>query len=387
MTSTTRRAPNTASIDGGLAAATAILVAVGIVTIYSVTAALDVEHAVPPLFLRHLGALGVALVAALALSRVPLPLWRRLALPFWCVSILLLAATLFLAPEVKGAQRWLPLPGLDLRFQPGELVKWTTLLAVAAVLSRREGRAAVSRRQFFLALGLGLLPAGLFYQQPDLGSAAVVFGLVGLQLFVSGAPLRTLVAPALAGAACIAAYIALVPYARDRLLGFLQTWERAQDEGFQLVQSFVAFGRGGLTGVGIGDGRQKLFYLPEAHNDFILAVVAEEMGLIGVLAVLGAFAALLLVGTRIALAARDRFSLLLAAGMTSLLTLPALLNGAVVMGLLPTKGLALPFLSYGRTALVMSFLALGLLLAVARQGVGRRRRPRGRSELRGMFAR
>jgi cell division protein FtsW len=139
------------------------------------------------------------------------------------------------------------------------------------------------------------------------------------------------------------------------------------------VQSFVAFGRGGIAGVGIGDGRQKLYYLPEAHTDFILSVIAEEAGLIGVLIVLGGFAALLVSGLRIALAAKHRFPLLLAFGMTALLTVPALLNAAVVMGCLPTKGLTLPFLSYGRSSLVISCLAVGILFSVARAG----RAPRG----------
>jgi cell division protein FtsW len=150
------------------------------------------------------------------------------------------------------------------------------------------------------------------------------------------------------------------------VLGFLDPWSRSSAEGFQLVQSFVAFGRGGITGVGVGDGRQKLFYLPEAHTDFILSVVAEEGGLVGVLLVLGLFTALLLAGLRIALAAKQRFALLLAFGMTMLLVVPALLNAAVVMGCLPTKGLTLPFLSYGRTSLLVSCLAVGIVLAVAR---------------------
>ena len=157
------------------------------------------------------------------------------------------------------------------------------------------------------------------------------------------------------------------------MLGFLDPWSRASAEGFQLVQSFVAFGRGGIAGVGLGDGRQKLYYLPEAHTDFVLSVVAEEAGLIGVLIVLGGFVALLIAGLRIALAATQRFALLLAFGMTALLTVPALLNAAVVMGCVPTKGLTLPFLSYGRSSLVVSCLAVGILFSVARAN----RAPRG----------
>jgi cell division protein FtsW len=157
----------------------------------------------------------------------------------------------------------------------------------------------------------------------------------------------------------------------------MDPWERPLGEGFQLVQSFVAFGRGGLFGVGLGNGQQKLAYLPEAHTDFILSLVAEELGLVGVLIVLGGFAGLLVAGTRIATRASDRFALLVAFGMTALLTVPAVVNASVVMGLLPTKGLTLPFLSYGRTSLIVCCFTLGLLLGVARDGATHSQRGRG----------
>jgi len=150
-------------------------------------------------------------------------------------------------------------------------------------------------------------------------------------------------------------------------MGFLDPFRESQGAGWQLVQSYVAFGQGGLLGQGIGNSRQKLEYLPEVHTDFVLALIAEELGLMGVLVVLGAFAALWIAGTRAARRATDRFDLLVGFAMVTLLTIPAFLNASVVMGLVPTKGLTLPFLSYGRTSLVMSCFALGLLLGVARR--------------------
>ena len=149
------------------------------------------------------------------------------------------------------------------------------------------------------------------------------------------------------------------------MTGFINPWQRATAEGFHLVQSFVAFGRGGGFGVGLGDGRQKLFYLPEAHTDFILSVVAEELGLAGVLLVLGAFAALVLAGTRVARRARDPFILLVAFAMTTLIALPAAVNAGVVMGVVPTTGFTLPFLSFGGSSLLSCSLALGILLRIA----------------------
>jgi cell division protein FtsW len=209
-------------------------------------------------------------------------------------------------------------------------------------------------------------------------------GMVGLVLFAAGLPLRTLALPAVTAVAGAVLYVAVRPYARARVRGFFDPWQNAHSEGFQLVQSFVAFGRGGSTGVGLGNGRQKLFYLPEAHTDFILSVVAEELGLLGVLFVIGAFAALCWAGLRVARNAREPFALLLATGMTALIVLPALCNAAVVMGLLPTTGLTLPFMSHGSNSLVCSAVAIGILLRVANEsnGAGRdRRNPRASTRL------
>ncbi len=343
------------------------LAGLGAVMSYSTTAPLALDATLPPHFLRHLGALAIGVVLALAAARLPLRAWHVLALPLWACAVAALVATLGAGVEVKGARRWLALPGLGAAFQPAELAKLAAVIAVAAVVARREGRAPLSGRRFAAAVGLGTLPAALLLGQPDLGSALLLAGLVGALLFAGGAPLRWLLAPASAVAVGVVGYVVLQPYAWRRWVGFLDPWETARNQGFQLVQSFVAFGRGGATGVGFGYGRQKLHYLPEAHTDFVLSVIAEELGLIGVLAVLLAFALVLVAGVRIALRARRRFAMLLAFGLTLLLVVPAALNAAVVMGLLPTKGLTLPFLSYGRSSLLVCCLAVGGLLSVARE--------------------
>jgi len=200
--------------------------------------------------------------------------------------------------------------------------------------------------------------------QPDFSGAVLLVAMSGLLLFAAGLPLRLLALPALAAAAAGALYLALHPYAWARVQGFTDPWQHARDGGFQLVQSFVAFGRGGSLGVGLGDGRQKLFYLPEAHTDFILSVVAEELGLLGVLLVLGAFAAFTLAGLRVARRATQPFALLAAFAMTALVAVPALVNAAVVMGVLPTTGLTLPFISHGSNALCCAALAVGILLRI-----------------------
>ena len=359
-------------LDGGVTLAAITLICLGVVMSYSTTAPLDIDVKIPPLFQQHLLALATGLAAMAVAAAVPLRLWQRLALPLWAVGVILLVLTQWIGIDVNGARRWLD---LGLRFQPVEVVKFATLLVVAATVAPRDGRRDLSNRRAGLALGLFTLPpVVLLLGQPDLGNAVLLFALTALLLVVAGRPLRQLLVPSAATAALIGLYIANNDYARRRVEGFLDPWTQWETSGFQLVQSFVAFGQGGLGGVGLGNGRQKLDYLFGAHTDFVLALIAEELGLLGVLLVLGAFAALVVTGCRVALRANDRFGLLLASAMMLLLTVPAIVNGAVVMGLVPTKGLTLPFLSYGGTSLVMCCVSLGVLLGVARQTAPRRHR-------------
>jgi cell division protein FtsW len=365
-----RKDESSLGLDGGVLLAAALLAGIGVVMSYSATAPLALDQRLPPLFLDHLGALALGVCLGSICLFVPLRLLRVLALPAWAVAVALLVLTDWMGVSVNGAQRWLAIPGLGFRFQPVEIAKVATLVAVAVVVARREGRTELSTRRAVGAAAIAAVPVALLLRQPDLGNAVLIGGLAALLLVAAGTPLRRLLVPAIASAAAIGVYIATHAYALRRVTGFLDPWKEARGSGFQLVQSFVAFGKGGITGVGVGGGRQKLAYLPEGHTDFILALVAEELGLIGVLVVLGSFAALWVAGTRIARNARDRFALLLGLAMTALLALPAWINGAVVMGLLPTKGLTLPFLSHGGTSLVMCCGVLGLLLAVGRQNGG-----------------
>ena len=285
-----------AEAQGGLLTAVVILAAAGAVAVFSATAPLAMDQALPPHFLRHGAALLLGAGLIYLTSRVPVAAWRALAGPLYLLSLVALVATLGMGRTAGGAQRWLVIPGVGVGFQPAEIMKLTTVLLLCVLLARKDGRADVTGRQFLVALGLAALPATLCLLQPDLGSAVILCALAGLMLLVAGARVTHLALPALAGTLAVALYIAVRPYAWKRWVGFLDPWERASTEGFQLVQSFVAFGRGGIAGVGVGDGRQKLYYLPEAHNDFILSVVAEETGLIGVLVILGAFIALLIAG-------------------------------------------------------------------------------------------
>jgi cell division protein FtsW len=360
--------PRLAALDGGIAGSTALLAALGLVM-------MAMGSALPPLFLRHLAALCLALGIVTAALKTPLVFWRRLAVPLWVVSVLLLVATLLVGIEANGAQRWLAVPGLGLSMQASELAKWSTSVCIAGVLAAGRPRGLPTLRTCLL---LAAIPAGLLLLQPDLGNAFLLLTLTGGLLFVGGVPIRRLGLLGLIGLGGVVAYVAARPYALSRWKGYLAPWQNARSEGFQLVQSFVAFGRGGSFGVGLGDGRQKLEYLPEAHTDFILSVVAEELGLVGVLIVLGLFAAVAVAGVRVALRAREPFAQLLAFAMTTFLALPAAVNAAVVMGLLPTTGFTLPFLSFGSNSLLVCALSVGVLLRVASEQapprpLGRRR--------------
>jgi cell division protein FtsW len=357
-------------LDGGVLLAGAVLISMGVVMSYSGTAPLAMRESLPPLFLQHLKALVAGLALAAGASFVPLRVWHRCAMPLWAVGVLLLLATFLFGETTNGAQRWLTIPGIGFRFQPVEPVKCATLLAVAATVARQPGRQGLSRQTALFGAAIAIVPVVLLLSQPDFGNAVLLTLLVILLLVVAGTPIKDLAIPSILLVACIPIYLLRNPYALRRIVAFQDPYADPQGAGFQLIQSFVAFSKGGLLGVGLGNGRQKLFYLPEAHTDFILALVAEELGLLGVLVVLGAFAALLVAGVRIARRSRKRFAVLVAFAMTTLLTIPAIINGAVVMGLMPTKGLTLPFLSYGGTSLVMCCIALGILLGIARGSSG-----------------
>ena len=340
----------------------ALLFGLGVVMSYSTTAAQSLGESVPRLAQRHTLGVLLAAVVILASAQMPLGLWRRLALPLWIGGVALLVLTLLAGEMANGAQRWLSIPGLPIALQPAEFARVACVFAAAAVLARGMENGGAGRRELFHCALLVGAPVGLLLLQPDFGSALVLAVIVGLLCFTSGMPLRVLALPAglmLAGAV---AYVSFRPYALARIRGFLEPWANAQTEGFQLVQSFAAFGRGGLFGVGLGNGRQKLHYLPEAHTDFILAMIAEELGLVGVLVVLGCFAVFARVSLRLASRSREPFPLLLVAGAMALILVPALLNAAVVMGLVPTTGLALPFLSHGSNALLCAAVAVGILL-------------------------
>jgi len=364
--------------DGSVLAVAVVLALIGLVMVYSASAVVagnrfqDSSY-----FLKRQGAwLAVGFLLLHVASRLDYTVWRQLALPILAVTTVLLIAVLLpsLGVLVKGARRWLRLGPIVL--QPAEAAKLAVVLVLARYLARREGKVAdVSTGLVMPVLVVGLL-GGLLMLQPDLGSA-VVIGLATLGLlFLGGARLTHLTGLVLLTVPVGAALILGSSYRRQRLMTFLEPWKDPTDAGFQVTQSYLAFGSGGLFGVGLGEGKQKLFFLPEAHTDFVLALAGEELGLLGTGAIMVLFAILVLKGFQIAGRARGPFGRYLALGITLLIGVQVLLNAGVVTGLLPTKGLTLPLVSYGGSSLVTSLLAVGILLSISRdrrggrQGIG-----------------
>jgi cell division protein FtsW len=307
---------------------------------------------------------GAGLLAFLAGCRLDYSIYRRITYPLLFLAVALLAAVLKLGPAINGAVRWFRLGPLS--FQPSELAKFALVLYLAVLLARKAEKVREFSMGFLPPLLMTGVFLGLLLKQPDLGTA-VIIGVTALGLmFVAGTRTSYIVlAVLLAAPIGWKVFITGESWRVKRLLAFLYPWQYRRDTGYQLYESLISVGSGGVWGQGLGQGHQKLFFLPEAHTDFILAVVGEELGLVGVLAVLIAFAVLVWRGLRASLCARDPYGCYLAFGITCLFALQTVVNMCVVLGLMPTKGLPLPFVSYGGTALVMSLFMAGVLANIS----------------------
>jgi cell division protein FtsW len=314
--------------------------------------------------MMHIAA-GLALGALL--SQFSLAGLRRLVAPIAILSSALLVAVWI--PGVGlvrgGARRWVRLgPVLA---EPSELLKLGLVFFLADFLSRREARMRELKASVLPAILIVLPLVAMLLIQPDFGSAVIVVMLAFAMLLAAGACLKHLAEAGGVMLSGLAIQAIAKPYRMKRFAAFLDPWRTARGAGFQLIQSFIALGEGGKWGQGLGAGRQKMFYLPQAHTDFVFAVVTDDFGLVGGLAILTLFAVLLFRGMRMAHAEPDPFASLLGVGVSSLFGLQVLINIAVVLGLVPTKGLPLPFLSYGGSSIVMALVQLGVLMALSRR--------------------
>jgi cell division protein FtsW len=344
------------------------LVAFGLVMVYSATSAsAALGDGDPMSFLKRQSVyalLGIALM--LVASRFDYHRLRYLAPPLLLVALGLCAAVLVVAPEINGAQRWFILGPAS--FQPSELAKLALCLFAAAYLARRRRPPQTLGE---LAKPLGLLTAifcGLILLEPDLGTTITLCGTMFAIFLVAGVPFRPLLAGAFLAVGVGLIAIWAEPYRRARVFSFLDPWSDAEGTGFQIVQALIGFGSGGFTGEGLGESVSKVLYLPEAHTDMIFAVIGEELGLVGSILVIGAFATFAFAGFRVAIRCKDPFGKLLAAGLTALVCGQASVNLAAVLGIAPLTGIPLPFVSYGGSSLVVLLAGVGILLNIAVNG-------------------
>lgn len=343
---------------------TLALVAFGLVMVYSATsAAAALGDGDSMAYLERQAAyalIGIVLMAVA--SQFDYHRLRYLAPGLLLLALGLCAAVLVASPAVNGAHRWFFVGPAS--FQPSELAKLAVCVFAAVYLARR--RAPQTVVELFRPLGfVTMLFCGLILLEPDLGTTICLCLMLLAVLVVAGVPFRLLTAASVLAIGVGFVAIWAEPYRRARIFSFLDPWSDAQNSGFQIIQALIGIGSGGITGVGLGEGPQKTLYLPEAHTDMIFAVVGEELGLLGSVLVIGAFAAFGYAGFRIALRCRDPFGKLLASGLTTLVCGQAAINLAAVLGIAPLTGIPLPFVSYGGSSLVVLLVGVGILLNIA----------------------
>ncbi len=356
-------------IDYTLLVATLLLMAIGVMMVYSSSAIFAQERFQDSLYFlkRNVVFLAAALALMFLAKSLNYHLYYKLTYPLLGLTLILMALTFIpgLGHKAGGAQRWIGVAGFTL--QPSEIAKWSVIVFMAYTLAKKKEKMKNFSVGFLPAISIvGVLLVAILMQK-DLGTAFVIGVVAMLMLFIGGTRVSYLAAGILAAIPALYFLIFSVDYRRKRILAFLDPWEHQKKEGFQIIQSYVAFNSGGLTGVGLGQGKQQLFYLPAAHTDFIFSVLGEELGLIGVFFVMLLFVILMIRGIRIAMRAPDLFGMYLAIGITALISTQALINFGVVMGLLPTKGLPLPFISHGGTSLLVLAILVGILLNISSQ--------------------
>src|SRR2546427_3553305 len=360
--------------DHTLLAITMTLALVGLVMVFSASAIVAGNRFQDSGFFlkRQVAWLAFGFLLMHLMSRIDYTFWKKLAIPMLACMLLLLVMVLVpsLGVAAKGARRWLRL-GL-ISVQPAEMAKLVAVIYMAAYLTKKGDKITVFRDGLLPALIVIGLLSGLVLLEPDLGTV-VVLGLVTVGMcFLAGARISHLLVLSLCAIPVVLVLVLGSSYRRQRLMTFLTPWKDASDAGFQITQSYLAFGSGGPFGVGLGEGKQKLYFLPEAHTDFVLALAGEELGLVGTVTIMVLFAILVLKGFQIAGRARGPFGRYLALGIALLIGVQVLLNAGVVTGLLPTKGLTLPLVSYGGSSLVTSLLGIGILLSISRDRRGGR---------------
>lgn len=361
---------NVAGVDSTLLGVFVTLMLLGLVMVFSSTIAMgDQELSTHTAkFWKQLVHMSLGLLLCVLVALVPVWVWQKVSIPLLCFSVLLLIVLLIVGSEVNGSKRWIVIAGF--RLQPAEIAKLAMVMYAASYLMRKQSEIQkFSKGIVNLGVILAVI-AGLLLAQPDFGSFVVITVTIGLMMFLGGIRItHTMLCLSVVGVAMFF-MVTTSEYRMKRWMAFLDPWSDPYGSGFQLTQALIAIGRGEIFGVGLGASIQKLYYLPHAHNDFILAVIGEELGLVGIVLVIALYALLLhraLVISRAAELIGRIYAARLAQGVGFLLVFQAMINIGVNLGALPTKGLTLPFISYGGSSMLVCCIAMGLLFGVDRQ--------------------
>lgn len=350
-----------------LFAAALLLVSLGLVMVFSASSVLAMAEIGDPFYYlkRQLIGVAVGMMAMLVIMQIDYHIYQRFAILGVAIAYILLIAVLVVGTEISGSRRWINLRIINL--QPSELAKLALVNFIAAF--------AASRPQKMKSFWKGIMPPvlvtagffGLIILEPDFGTAVSMAGTAAIMLFACGTRILHLFLLAAMAVPVFGAMVWLEPYRMERILSFLNPWADPMNTGWNIIQSLLAIGSGGLFGLGLGSSRQKFFYLPEQHTDFIFAILAEELGLLGTVVTLFLFFVLAWRGFRIALRATDLFGCFLAVGTVSMIILQAVLNIGVVSGILPVTGVTLPFVSFGSSSMVITLAGVGILLNISKQ--------------------
>jgi len=351
------------------------LVGIGIVMVYSASSALALKKFGTDYYFLKKQALFslVGIIALVICGHVPFRVYRVLTYPILLIAIALLVAVQISAFGITagGSMRWLRLGGLS--FQPSEFARLAMIVYLAYSMSKKQD----AIKNFYVGFMPHVIVLGMFtiliFMQPDFGSVVILGAVTWMMMFVGGVRILHLFSALLLILPVAYYFMFNAEYRIRRIISFLDPWQYPTDEGYQIIHSLMAFGTGGIWGTGIGKGYQKLFYLPEPHTDFIFSVIGEELGLWGVLFILGIYALILWRGIHIARNAGDTFGAFLATGITAAIILQVCVNMGVTLGLLPTKGLTLPFLSYGGSSLLINMASVGILMNIGANRVGKSR--------------
>lgn len=347
-----------------------ILICIGIVMIYSASSIYAWERYKDSFFFlkRHLSFLAIGAVLGFLVMRVDYRKFRCFARPLVLLSLLLLLLVLIpgIGREVSGARRWFRFKFIS--FQPSELANMAVIIYIADFIARRGDTIKTFLKGFFPPMCVLGITALLILMQPDLGTTLAICVLVFIMLFIAGIRVSYLLSVVLASIPMLYILIFSVPYRKTRIMAFLNPWLDPKGSGFQIIQSQIALGSGGAFGIGLGHSRQKLFYLPAAHTDFIFSIIGEELGLIGTISVIILFIIFIQQGLKIIKNANDKFGYFLSLGLILLISLKVVINIGVSCGIFPTKGLPLPFISYGGSSFIFDIISVGILMNIARTG-------------------